>query len=175
MSDILLRVELRNPEQARAVLTRQALPWVGEQLHAGRELVAEFRLLDDAITEAQRGYLHGVVLTEIALHARANGGRQFPMKVWKEYFRDRLLPDRRLTSVNPFTGRKTSRRVRVSTEDLGVRRLAAYIDEVIAIAATELGVTVSEPLPAHLRPQRRKAKPAEVIDQDTGEILEAAA
>jgi hypothetical protein len=172
MSDILYRAELRTPEQARQALARGALPWIGEQLAQGRELVAEFRLLDDEITEAQRGYLHGVVLTEIALHARANG-QQYPMKVWKEYFRERLLPDRRLTSVNPFTGKKTRRRVRVSTEDLGVRRLARYIDEVIAIAATELGVTVSEPLPAHLRPQRRK-QPAEVVDQETGEILETA-
>lgn len=164
-----MRVELHNPEQGREVLLKRALPWVGEQLHQGRPLVAEFRLLDDVITEAQRGYLHGVVLTEIALYGRANGGAPFPMKVWKEYFRERLLPDRRLTSINPITGKKSRRRVRVSTEDLGVRRLAQYIDEVIAIAADELGVVVSEPLPPHLRPQRRKASPA--VDQETGEIL----
>ena len=173
MADILYRVELREPEQARQALARGALPWIGEQLKAGRELVAEFRLLDDDITEAQRGYLHGVVLTEIALYARANGGQQFPMKVWKEYFRERLLPDRRLTSVNPLTGKKTRRRVRVSTEDLGVRRLAKYIDEVIAIAATELGVQVSEPLPPHLRPQRRAKKTNLIVDPETGEVLEA--
>ncbi len=174
--DILYRVELRNPEQAREALKRGALPWVGEQLAQGRELVAEFRLLDDEITEAQRGYLHAVVLTEIALYARANEGQQFPMKVWKEYFRERLLPDRRLTSIDPFTGKKKRRRVRVSTEDLGVRRLAKYIDEVIAIAATELNVQVSEPLPPHLRPQRRRAQAVErgQVDQDTGEILEEA-
>ena len=40
MSDILFRNELHNPEQARAVLARQALPWVGEQLKQGRGLVA---------------------------------------------------------------------------------------------------------------------------------------
>jgi hypothetical protein len=176
VSDILYRAELRTPEQARVELAKNALPWVGEQLHQGRELVAEFRLLDDDITDKQRNFLHGVVLTEIALYARVNGGQQFPMKVWKEYFRDRLLPDRRLTSVNPFTGRKTRRRVRVSTEDLGVRRLAKYIDEVIAIAATELGVQVSEPLPPELRPQRRRARQIEQqqVDPETGEILETA-
>lgn len=176
MSDILYRAELRTQDQARELLKRESLPWIGEQLKQGRELAMEIRLLDDAITEAQRGYLHGVVLTEIAAFARANGGQQFPMKVWKEYFRERLLPDRRLTSVNPMTGKKTRRRVRVSTEDLGVRRLAKYIDEVIAIAATELGVQVSEPLPPHLRPQRRRAQAMEHgrVDQDTGEIMEAA-
>jgi len=172
MTDILLRVELHDQEQARAILARQALPWVGEQLKQGRQLVAEFRLLDDAITEAQRGYLHGVALTEIALYARPNG-QQFPMKVWKEHFRRTLLPDRRLTSIDPMTGKKSRRRVRVSTEDLGIKRLAKYIDQVIAIAADELGVVVSAPLPPHLRPQRRaKQIKHETIDQTTGEILQ---
>ena len=83
MSDILYRAELHNPEQARAVLARQALPWVGEQLKQGRELVAEFRLLDDDITDKQRAYLNGVVLKEIALYARVDG-QQFAMEVWKE-------------------------------------------------------------------------------------------
>lgn len=173
MSDILHRVELHNAEQGREVLTKSALPWVGEQLRQGRALVAEFRLLDDAITEAQRGYLHGVVLEEIHLYARPNG-QQFAMPVWKEWFRSRLLPNKRVTSINPMTGKKSRRSVRVSTEDLGVRRLAKYIDEVIAIAADELGVVVSEPMPPHLRPQRRQ-KVAANVDQETGEILEGAA
>lgn len=174
MSDILLRVELLDQDQARAILKGTALPWVGEQLKQHRQLVAEFRYLDDDITEAQRGYLHGVVLTEIALYGRANGGERFPMPVWKEYFRHRLLPNKRVTSVNPMTGKKSRRSVRVSTEDLGVRRLARYIDEVIAIAADELGVVVSEPLPKHLRGTRAKALKNEKIDAETGEILEVA-
>ena len=168
MTDILMRVELHNQEQARETLARHALPWVGEQLKAGRELVAEFRLLDDDITMRQRAYLHAVVLTEISLYGKANGGALFQMPTWKEYFRQRLLPDKRVTSINPITGRRSRRRVRVSTEDLGVRRMAAYIDEVIAIAADELGVVVSIPLPPELRPQRKKAKR---VNQDTGEVI----
>jgi hypothetical protein len=172
VSDILHRIELHSPEQGHSVLTHSMWPWAKAQLQQGRELVLEARLLDDAITEAQRGYLHGVVLTEIALYGRANAGAAFPMKVWKEYFRQRLLPDRRMTSVNPITGKKTRRRIRVSTEELGVRRLAKYIDEVIAIAADELGVVVSTPLPLELRGGRQKK--GEVIDAETGEILEVA-
>lgn len=170
MSDILLRVEMRTPEQAHQALAQQAWPWAKEQLRQGRELVADFRLLDDAITEAQRGYLHGVVLTEIAAFARV-GGRQYDMKTWKEHFRSEFLGFTVVTSVNPLTGRKVRRRIRKSTEDLGVRGLANYIDKVIAFAATDLGVTVSEPLPPHLRPQRRQ-KRNEVIDMETGEVLE---
>jgi len=51
MTDILLRVELHTQDQARAVLKAHALPWVGEQLKQGRELVAEFPLLDDAMMD----------------------------------------------------------------------------------------------------------------------------
>jgi len=105
VSDILYRAELHNPEQARAVLARQALPWVGEQLKQGRELVAEFRLLDDDITDKQRAYLHGVVLKEIAQQAMVDG-RRFPMKVWKEHFRKEWLGHRTVTHTNPLTGRK---------------------------------------------------------------------
>ena len=123
MTDILFRAELHNPEQARAILARQALPWVGEQLKQGRELVAEFRLLDDDITDKQRAYLHGVVLTEIALQARPDGQR-FDMKVWKEFLRDKFLGFKTVTHKNPLTGKKVRRRERVSTEDLGVRRMA---------------------------------------------------
>lgn len=172
MSEILYRVELRDPEQARQALAKGALPWIGEQLKQGRELVGEFRLLDDAITDAQRGYLHGVVLTEIAQFCRANE-EQFPMPVWKEWFRDKYLGFKVVTHTDPFTRRKLRRRVRISTEDLGVRGLAQYIDKVIAFAATDLNYQVSEPLPPHLRPQRRKR--AAVIDQETGEIMEATA
>jgi hypothetical protein len=176
VNDILLRVELREPDQARMVLRATALPWVGEQLRQGRELVAEFRLLDDAITQAQRGFLHGVVLAEIALYARPNGGQTFPMAVWKEWYRSEFLGFKVVTAVDPFTGKKLRRRVRISTEDLGIRAMANYIDRVIAHAATELGVVVSEPLPPHLSPQRRRQRAIEAdqVDQDTGEILQLA-
>lgn len=176
MKDTAFSVVLHNPSslpgQARNAVSQQLLPKVEEMFKRGVDrvrLTAEED--DDAITEEQRGYLHGVVLTEIALYARADG-KQYPMPVWKEYFRGRLLPDKSRTFINPMTGHKSRRRVRVSTESLGVAKLASYIDQVIAIAADELNVVVSEPLPPHLRPQRRKKN--ETIDADTGEITETA-
>lgn len=171
MTDILYRVELRTKEQAREALARGALPWIGEQLDQGRELVGEFRLLDDAITAAQRGYLHAVVFRDIAQQAQVNGQR-FDKKTWKEWYRSEFLGFDVVTSINPFTGKKVRRRVRNSTEDLGVRGMIDYIDRVCAHASTVLGVTVSEPLPPHLRPQRR-VKKNETIDAD-GVITEAA-
>lgn len=173
MTDLLHRVELHEPEQARAVLTRNLLPWIGEQLQQGRELVIEARLLDDDITDKQRSYLHGVVLTEIAQFAYLPNGKRYDMKVWKEHFRSEWLGFKVVTSVNPITGRKSRRRVRISTEDLGIRAMAEYIDRIIAFAATDLGVTVSEPLPPELRGMRKRTA-KERANQETGEIMEGA-
>jgi hypothetical protein len=169
--DILYRCELRTEDQARETLTRWAHPWIKEQLRQGNELVAEFRSLDDDITDKQRAYLHAVVFTEISLYARVNG-QKFDMKTWKEWFRKEWLGFKTVTYTDPFTGKKHRRRERVSTEDLGITKMAEYIDRVIAFAATELHVQVSEPLPPELRPRYRK--PREMIDAATGEILEAA-
>ena len=168
MTEILNRVELHTPDQARAVLKSHTLPWVGQQLEQGRQLVAEFRLLDDDITDKQRAYLHAVVLAEIALYARP-GGQQFPMKVWKEHFRKEWLGFKTVTNINPITGRKHRTRVRVSTEDLGITAMAEYIDRIIAYAATELGVVVSEPLPPELRGKRKRDRAP--VDQETGEVM----
>jgi hypothetical protein len=171
LTEILNRVELHTPDQARAVLKSHTLPWVGQQLEQGRALVAEFRLLDDDITDKQRRYLHGVVLTEIALYARPNG-QQFPMPVWKEHFRAEFLGFKVVTSINPLTGKKVRRRVRISTEDLGVKGMADYIDRICAWAAG-YGITISEPLPPELRLQRRRQKAVErgEVDMDTGEVV----
>jgi hypothetical protein len=170
MADILYRCELHEAEQGHEVIAKRAWPWAKEQLRQGRELVAEFRLLDDDITDKQRAYLHAVVLTEIAQQLRP-GGQSFPMPVWKEHYRQKFLGFKVVTSINPFTGKKSRRRVRISTEDLGVRRMAEYIDQIMADVA-EYGITVSEPLPPELRPGRRKAR--ERIDMETGEVLVAA-
>lgn len=170
MSDILYRCELHEPEQARQVLKDRALPWIGEQLKQGRELVLEARLLDDDITAKQRGYLHGVVLTEIA-QKLLPGGQRFPMATWKEHYRAKFLGFDVVTYIDPFTGKKLRRRVRKSTEDLGVRGMADYIDQIMADVA-EYGIEISEPLPPELRPGRRRAR--EHIDAD-GEITEIAA
>lgn len=175
MSEILMRVELHNEDQARDVLTRTAHPWIKDQLRQHRPLVAEFRLLDDDISERQRGYLHAVVLTEIA-QGLVLDGKRHSMKTWKEHLRRKFLPDKRVTHTNPLTGRTSHRRVRQSTEDLGIKGMADYIDKCCAFAA-EYGVTISEPLPPELRPARRRAKAVESgdVDQETGEILEVAA
>ena len=149
----MLQVQWFNPQQAHASLNQTVVPWAKPLLMAGHKLVAEFRLAEDAKTDAQRKFYHGVVLTEIAKQARVNG-QKFPLAVWKEHFRAENLGFKTVSCTNPMTGKKHRRRVRKSTEDLGVKAYAHLIERVTAFACTDLGVE----FPAR-------------VDPETGEIL----
>lgn len=172
MSDLLLRAEMHTPEQGHQVLSGYVWPWAKEQLQQGRELVAEFRLLEDDITEKQRGYLHAGVLTQISQEAVVRG-EKYPMEVWKEWYRSQFLGFTVVTCIDPFTGKKSRRRVRISTEDLGKRGLAEYTERVTAHASTDLGLTIRPPMTKEVREaMKRYAARGEAVNAETGEILE---
>ena len=166
MAELAYRAEWRNPAQGRADCTTSFLPWVGQQLSAGRALIIEARLWEDAKTDRQRAYYHGIVLKTIAQQARGADGAQFPLAVWKEYFRAEYLGHKTVTTKNPITGKKVRRRQRVSTEDLGIRAYSKLIDRVQAFAATDLNVT----FPASFDQWEAAISRGEV-DPETGEIL----
>jgi hypothetical protein len=100
-------------------------------------------------------------LKTIAAQARPND-QQFPLKVWKEHFREEFLGYKTVTTRNPLTGKKLRRRQRVSSEDLGVKGYSQLIDRVSAFAATELSVT----FPASFEQWERMQ-----VDPDSGEIV----
>lgn len=161
MSDLSLTLILRDAEQASQAIRNAAAPKCREIWAAGQLVEATFRTHEDAKTDRQRRYYHGVVLKTIADQAHPNGA-QFPLAVWKEHFRKEYLGHKTVTAINPLTGKKSRRRVRISTEDLGVRAYSQLIDRVSAFAATELGVT----FPASFDQWERMQ-----VDPDTGEIM----
>lgn len=163
MADIALQVIWPDQEHARTSLLQRVAPWCKAQWAQGRRLELEIRLHEDAKTDRQRKYYHGVVLKTIAAQARPND-QQFPLKVWKEHFREEFLGYKTVTTRNPLTGKKLRRRQRVSSEDLGVKGYSQLIDRVSAFAATELGVT----FPASFEQWERMQ-----VDPDTGEIIGA--
>ena len=160
MSDLSLTVILHNAEQAAMAIRNVAAPKCREIWATGQLVEATFRTHEDAKTDRQRAYYHGVVLKTIAQQARPNG-EQHALAVWKEYFRAEYLGYKTVTTKNPITGKKVRRRVRVSTEDLGVKGYSQLIDRVSAFAATELGVT----FPASFDQWERMQ-----VEPDTGEI-----
>lgn len=136
-------------------------PWCLRHWDEGVGLTVELRRFEDAKTDRQRAYYHGVVLKTIAQQARPNG-EHYPLAVWKEHFRKECLGYKTVTTKNPLTGKKSRTRQRVSTEDLGVKGYSQLIDRVSAFAATELGVT----FPATFQQWEGMQ-----VDPDTGEIL----
>lgn len=149
MSDLMLQqVQWVNPQQAHVSLNQTVVPWAKSMMMAGHRLIGEFRLAEDVKTDQQRRYYHGVILAEIAKQAKVNG-QSFPLAVWKEWFRDQYLGYKSVTCINPMTGKKSRRRVRKSTEELGVKAYAALIEKVTAFAVTDLGVE----FPARVDPE----------------------
>lgn len=136
-------------------------PWCLRHWDEGVGLTVELRRFEDAKTDRQRAYYHGVVLKSIADQARPNG-QQYPLAVWKEHFRKEYLGFKTVTTKNPLTGKKSRTRQRVSTEDLGVKGYSQLIDRVSAFAATELGVTF---------PATYQQWEGMQVDPDTGEII----
>ena len=152
----MLQVEWSDPQQAGFSLERVVKPWARRQMLSGHRLSVELRLAEDKKSDQQRAYLHAVVLTQIARQVSIEG-RRSSMPTWKEYFREKYLGFKVVTFIDPITGKKHRRRVRVSTEDLGVRAYAKYTERVTAFAVTELGVVFDER--------------AREIDPETGEIM----
>lgn len=160
MGDVVVRTTWRTKEQAGQNLNAVVLPFAREQIAAGHVLDVEIRLHEDSKSDRQRGYYHGVVLKEISQQA-APMGCKHGLAVWKEFFRAEFLGHKTQTTINPITGKKSRRRVRVSTEDLGVKGYAQLIDRVTAYAVMELGVRFTMDFRQY----------ESWVDQETGEIL----
>ena len=136
-----------------------------EELHAGVMAIyaAAKSMLDDGkqphialtehvddITAKQRAFLHAAVFPQIGEQVRVNGERFVP-DVWKEYFRKLFLGSKWRMQKLPGQKRAVPVKVRISTEDLGVKAYSDYIDKVIAHAVTEHGVAFV------FRPSEREA------------------
>ena len=79
MSNTSLTVAWPNADMAGHSFRNVVAPWCKSQWMAGHRLEVEFRLHEDAKTDRQRRYYHGIVLKCIADQARPNG-QAFPMR-----------------------------------------------------------------------------------------------
>jgi hypothetical protein len=146
---------LRANEVARALVERSRAAAAGQQPDDDGEVPGPQRLrivvgyLHEDKSTKQRAFLHGVVLPQIAEQFTFPDGSRYAAPVWKEHFRARLLGDKWVLrkAIKSVDGkmvqakRATPHRVRVSTEDLSLLQYSQYIDRVIDLAVTELGVT----------------------------------
>jgi hypothetical protein len=154
----LAKVTLHNPVQGHKAWCEL---WKTAKAHltAERKLVVTLGDYEDALTDQQRRYYHGYVLTVIAQQVKVKvNGQRYAMPVWKEHYRKEFLGFKTKTEVNPLTGRKHRRRIRQSTEGLGVKGYNTLIEKVTAHASVEFGVEFPVTL-------------GEWIDQETGEVV----
>jgi hypothetical protein len=125
--------------------------------------------LDEDVTVKQRGFFHACVLPQIAEQAEVDGQR-FSVDTWKEHYRRKFLPDRFVMKRLPGWKKATPQRVRVSTEELGVKGYSEHIDRVIADAVTEFGVAFefdeSEREAARYRRPARKTQPKPTTERE---------
>jgi NinB protein len=151
----MTQVTLHNAQQGHHAMQ---LIWAEAtaMLVAGHKMTLELREFEDVLSDRLRKYYHGHVLTEIARQA-SPGGQKHAMPVWKEYFRIKYWGSKRKTFIDPVTGKKSRRMMRVSSESLSVKKYAELIECVTAYASTELGV--------------RFMAFADYIDPETGEVL----
>lgn len=126
------------------------------------------------LTVRQRRFLHGPVLGQIAEQARDEDGRAYAMPVWKEYLRAKFLGHRWESLRLPGQKRATPRKVRISTEDLTVKQYSEYIEQVLAFAATELGVVFDlDPREREAAQYRPKKRAKSAATAPTGEAVAA--
>lgn len=159
MNDDAFDIVIATPEglRDRMVLAYQhasALMRGGKRVHVRVEPALE------AITQKQRTFWHNVVLAQISEQVKVQQfdakGRptgkteRYTIKVWKDYFVERLLgytfPMRKGFVRDKKTGelrmarRATPHKELVSTESIGVRRYSKLIDDTIDLAIVEFSV-----------------------------------
>lgn len=143
MSAQALQTVFINEQQAMAAIRGQIAPYCKQKWAEGAgRLSVVIQPEEDAKSVQQRRYYHGVVLKEIAEQVVVNGER-FDLKVWKEHFREKYVGYRWVVLKDPMTGKKKRRKVRVSTEDFGIKAYSRLIEQVTAEAVTDLGVMFS--------------------------------
>lgn len=134
------RATLRTAEGAREHFIN-AMNLARTMLDNGEQVLLSVTVALEPVGVQQRKFLHGPVLTQISEQVRVAGER-FTTDIWKEYFRRLILerePEYEMVKL-PGAKRATPRRVRKSTEKLGVREYAKFIDEVIDTAVAEFNV-----------------------------------
>lgn len=143
MSQYALHTVFTDPDQAKAALLGQIGPFCREQWARGvQRLAVVIQPEEDSKSIQQRRYLHGVIYKEISEQATI-AGQKYDMKVWKSYLQERFIGHRWEVIKDPMTGKKKRRKVRVRSEDLGVKAYSKLIEEVTAFAVTDLGVVFS--------------------------------
>jgi hypothetical protein len=144
-----LHLTLVTPEQATRAVSAQLVPFCRALWQDGERVSLVAQREEDARSLQQNAFMWGFVLKTISAQAVIDGiGAD--ENGWHLYFKRRLLGYKVVQTKLPGKKRKSITRELRSTTDLKQRRrgdpdpakyMTDYLDAVMAIAATEFGVT----------------------------------
>lgn len=144
MSEFALHTVFTDPEQAKAAIAKQIGPYCRAQWQNGfGRLAVTIEPEEDAKTVQQGKFYWGVVLMQISEQALIEGQR-YTVDAWHELFKRQMLPR---VSKRVYVAGKTRPVVTTTigtTKGLGVRKMSAFIEKVIAFGVNDLGVRFSE-------------------------------
>jgi hypothetical protein len=133
------------PEQAKASLEARIGPWCRAQWQADgeRRLVVTVREQEDQRSLQQNAFYWGFVLKQISAQATI-GGIGSDENGWHYFFKKTILGYRVTRTKVPGSKRPAIRRELRSTRGLSVKAMSAYMEQVMAKAATDFGVTFAD-------------------------------
>lgn len=143
MSEYALHTVFTSTEQAKTAIAQQIAPYCRRLWADGVERVAvTLQPEEDAKTVQQGRFYWGVVLRETSEQA-VIGNQRYSSEAWHELFKRQFLP--RVKTVTRVAGRKRPVVTTTigTTKGLSVRKMSAYIEQVMAFAQTDLGVKFS--------------------------------
>jgi hypothetical protein len=144
MSEFALHTVWVNADQARASLERHVGPWCRQQWKGGQErLSVVIQPEEDAKTVQQGRFYWGVILKEISEQASIDG-QKYSAEAWHELMKRMHLPRRKKLVRVAGKKRPVVTTTIGSTQGIGLKRMSAFIEQVIAFAQTDLGVSFSE-------------------------------
>ncbi len=144
MSEYALHAVFTDPDQAKLVIAKAIGPYCRAQWQNGHSrLAVTIEPEDDAKTVQQGKFYWGVILMQISEQARIEGQR-YTVDAWHELFKRQMLP--RVSKHTYVAGRKRPVVTTTlgTTKGLGIKKMSAFIEKVIAFAAGDLGVQFSE-------------------------------
>lgn len=132
------------PDQASRAVKAQLFPFCQAAWANGfRRLAVTVQPEEDAKTIQQLRFYWGVVLNEISEQARIDGNR-YTVDAWHELFKRQFLERVKKRVYVAGKSRPVITTTIGTTKGLGVRKMSAFIEKVIAFGVNDLNVRFSE-------------------------------
>ena len=144
LNQFALQTVFINPDQARATIAGQIAPFCKAQWQNGIErLRVTIEPEEDAKTVQQGRFYWGIVLKQISEQARIDGNR-YTVDAWHELFKRQFLKRVKKRVYVAGKPRPVMTTTIGTTKGLGVRKMSAFIEKVIAFGVNDLNVRFSE-------------------------------